>query len=177
MARLAQLGPERLSALSLAGSSWLLVEPPFAAALPGLDTIVLDLQRRGYGVVLAHPERCHAFHRDRSMLDSLVGAGILTSVTAGSLVGRFGRGVRRFALGLVQDRLVHNVASDAHNQTGRPPGMAVELQEAGLDALSGWLTCQVPAAILQGRQVPREPLRPKKRRSVPWLLRSPPRQP
>jgi protein-tyrosine phosphatase len=173
MTRLAELEPQRLSALTLAGSSWLLVEPPFAAALPGLDAVIWDLQRRGYGVVLAHPERCHAFHRDRSMLGSLVRSGVLTSVTAGSLVGRFGRGVRRFALALVQDGLVHNVASDAHNLTGRPPGMAVELQRAGLDALADWLTRQVPAAILQGTQIPPEPPRPRQRRSVPWRLRSP----
>ena len=41
--------------------------------------------------------------------------GVLTSVTAGSLAGRFGEQVRRFALSLFERGLVHNVASDAHD--------------------------------------------------------------
>jgi hypothetical protein len=77
---------------------------------------------RGHGVLLAHPERCPAFHRDPRMLGSLVRAGMLTSITAGPLVGRFGGEVRRFALELAQSGMVHNVASDAHDGVKRPPG-------------------------------------------------------
>ena len=58
--------------------------------------------------------------------------------------------MRRFSLGLVRDGLVHNVASDAHDQTGRPPTIAAELERAGLGSLAGWLTQAVPAAILDG---------------------------
>ena len=87
--------------------------------------------RRGHHVVLAHPERCPAFHRDPSMLTSLVSAGALTSVTAGSLVGRFGDEVRRFALELVRDGMVHNVASDAHDDVRRPPGRSQSSSRPG----------------------------------------------
>ena len=55
-------------------------------------------------------------------------AGVLTSVTAGSLVGRFGGEVRRFALALVREELVHNVASDAHDAVRRPPASRAELE-------------------------------------------------
>jgi protein-tyrosine phosphatase len=176
MTRLPDMEPEELSSLGLGGSSWLLIEPPFAAAVPGLDTMVLDLQRRGHNVLLAHPERCQAFHRDRSILDSLVRAGALTSVTAGSLVGSFGREIRRFAFRLVRDGMVHNVASDAHDHTKRPPGMAVELQRAGLDPIAGWLTCQVPAAILGNRDIPPRPPTHIRRRPARWPWRPSARQ-
>ena len=86
----------------------------------------------GFGVVLAHPERCRAFHRDRAMLERLVRSGVLVSITAGSLDGRFGGTVRRFSSDLVRDGLVHNVASDAHDVAGRPPSIAGELERAGL---------------------------------------------
>ena len=98
------------------------MEPPFAPTVTGLDSILFDLQRQGHRVLLAHPERCQAFHRDPRMLESLVGAGILTSITAGSLVGSFGGEARRFALSLARDGLIHNVASDTHDTVRRPPG-------------------------------------------------------
>ena len=107
--------------------------------------------------MLAHPERCPAFHSDPAVLESLVRAGILTSITAGSLVGRFGAPVRRFAFGLVRDGLVHNVASDAHDDSGRAPGMTAELRRAGLEPLAAWLTTEVPAAILAGGEIPPPP--------------------
>lgn len=159
MTRVADLDPRELSRLTLGGSDrYLLIEPPFTPMVSGIEMIVFDLQRQGFRVVLAHPERCPAFHRDRSILDALVAAGVLTSVTAGSLVGRFGRDVRRFALALVRDGLVHNVASDAHDHTRRPPGIATELEEAGLAPLKDWLTMAVPGAILAGTDIPPRPL-------------------
>ena len=92
------------------------------------------------------------------MLESLVRAGVLTSITAGALVGRFGGEVRRFALRLAGDGMIHNVASDAHDHAHRPPGMEAELEQAGLGSLAEWLTRDVPAAILSGEEIPPRPM-------------------
>jgi protein-tyrosine phosphatase len=91
------------------------------------------------------------------MLRELVGEGILTSITAGSLVGRFGGEVRRFATALAREGLIHNVASDTHDTVNRPPGVAAELRAAGLEPLADWLIEQVPAAILSGAEIPPRP--------------------
>jgi len=157
MTRLVDMRPEDLLALRLGGGSWLLVEPPFSPTVTGLQPLLFDLQRQGHGILLAHPERCPAFHREPELLRELVGEGVLTSVTAGSLVGRFGGEVRRFALKMVHERLVHNVTSDTHDTVRRPPGMAVELRKAGLGPLQEWLTEEVPAAILDGAEIPTRP--------------------
>jgi protein-tyrosine phosphatase len=143
--------------LGLGGGPWLLLEPPFARVFTRLGPILLDLQRRGHRIVLAHPERCPVFHREPELLETLVDAGALTSLTAGSLVGAFGRDVRRFALELVRAGMAHNVASDAHDALKRPPSIAAELEHAGLDPLSGWLTQEVPAAILAAEEIPPRP--------------------
>ena len=157
MPRAGDVDRAELPRLALGGGPWLLLEPPFTPLAGGLDTIVLGLQSGGHRIVLAHPERCPAFHRDPWALRSLVRAGALTSITAGSLVGRFGREVRRFALNMVEEELVHNVASDAHDEVRRPPGIAAELEQAGLGPLAEWLTQSVPAAILDGGEIPRRP--------------------
>jgi protein-tyrosine phosphatase len=174
MTRVTDTAPEELSRLTLGGSRWLLVEPPFVPVVAGLDSLVASLQRSGFRVVLAHPERCQAFHRDRATLERLVDSGVLTSITAGSLDGRFGSTVRRFALGLVRDGLVHNVASDAHDQIRRPPSIVPELERAGLGPLTGWLTQAVPGAILGGGEIPPRPdiggPPPQTTRRPRWLL-------
>jgi len=166
-----EIDPPQLDGLALGGGGWLLVEPPFTPIVTGLENIVFSLQHSGYRIVLAHPERCPAFHRDRAMLESMIWAGVVTSITAGSLVGHFGGEVRRFALRLVEDGMAHNVASDAHDDVGRPPGMATELEHAGLLPLADWLTQAVPAAILAGEKtIPPRPavelprMRPTRRR-------------
>jgi len=155
--QLGALGEDEISRLTLGGGPWLLVEPPFATAAIGLVPTLLELRRSGRSVLLAHPERCPAFHREPSLLRALLAEGILTSITAGSLVGSFGRTVRRFALELVHAGMVHNVASDAHDASQRPPSIRAELEKSGLDPLADWLTHEVPAAILAGEPIPSRP--------------------
>ncbi|MBA3810006.1 MAG: hypothetical protein H0X28_16660 [Solirubrobacterales bacterium] len=169
--RIAEIAPAELHALSLGGGPWLLVEPPFTPIATGVDSIVRDLLRRGHRVLLAHPERCPAFHRDPEMLALLVREGVLTSLTAGSLTGQFGSEARRFALGLLESELAHNIASDAHDHLRRPPVMDAALEAAGPPALGEWLTREVPAAILGGEEIPIRPAAVTRPRRVPWRRR------
>jgi protein-tyrosine phosphatase len=157
LTRLPDIDSEQLARLGLGGGPYLLIECPFAPAIGGLEEILLRLLRGGRRIVLAHPERCPSFQRDPQMLARLVESGILTSITAGSLVGQFGEGVREFALELVRWDLVHNVTSDAHDPVRRPPSVLAELEHAGLGPLADWLTCDVPGAILRGEDLPPRP--------------------
>jgi protein-tyrosine phosphatase len=155
--QLPEIEPSELARLCLGGGPWLLVECPLGLNAPDIAPAVTDLQKRGFRVMLAHPERCPAYHRSPAALGALVRSGVLTSITAGAFVGRFGGSVRRFAFELVGAGLVHSVASDAHDRSLRPPGMASELQEAGLGSLADWLTCEVPEAVLRGADIPPRP--------------------
>jgi len=168
MTRIGDIDPQELERLTIGGGKWLLVEPPFTTVASGLDLVIADLQQRGFQVLLAHPERCPAFHRERAMLERLVVSGVLGSLTAGSLDGKFGSAVRRFALELVRDGLIHNVASDAHDHSRRAPTIGEEIERAGLGALREWLTEAVPAAILADGVIPPRPGPPTARRGVRW---------
>jgi protein-tyrosine phosphatase len=171
MTRAEEIEPDELERLRLDGGPWVLLEPPFTPIVTGLDGVVAALQSAGHRVVLAHPERCPALHREPRMVETLVRSGVLTSITAGSLVGRFGGEVRRFALRLVEQGLVHNVASDTHDALRRPPGMTAQLGEAGLGYLEDWLTCSVPAAILSGEEIPARPAPPTAHELRPRRMR------
>jgi protein-tyrosine phosphatase len=157
MTRAADLDDAELQALHLGGGPYLLIECPHSPAASGFEGLLSSLSHAGHRIVLAHPERCPAFHRDRDTLERLIGSGMLSSITAGSLAGRFGREVRRFSQELLRDGLVHNVASDAHDVLRRPPGVDPVLVEEGLGDGADWLTRQVPEAILAGTPIPPAP--------------------
>lgn len=164
LSRVFDLDEDDLRLLRLGGGPYLLLESPFASVAGSFDSIILDVQSRGHGVLLAHPERCPAFQRDPSRLAALVAGGVLVQVTAGALSGDFGRRVREFALQLLADDMVHVVASDAHDARRRPPGTLAAVRDLepelpGVTARASWYCAEVPAAILSGSPIPAsEPL-------------------
>jgi protein-tyrosine phosphatase len=160
---LAESDVSELGPLSLGGGDWLLIEPPFATIATGLVTTVQGLLWDGHRVVLAHPERCPAIHRDPSIVERLAEEGVLMSVTAGSLTGRFGTQARRLATSLLREELAHNVTSDSHDASNRPPSVAAEIEQAGFGYLRAWLTEEVPAAVIGGGPVPPRPQSPPRK--------------
>jgi protein-tyrosine phosphatase len=162
MWRLGDLDDAALRTLALGGGPYLLVESPFSPAIGAFEPPVLDLLARGHRVLLAHPERCPAFHRDPERLQRLVDAGVLVQITAGSMTGGFGSAVRRLTATLLRTGVVHVVASDAHDAVKRPPGLndgfaSLERELPGLAELQPWMTEQVPRAILDGTPLPERP--------------------
>lgn len=167
--RAIDLDDAELTALRLGGGEWLLAECPLSTAVSGFENLLHQLQARGHRVVLAHPERAPALQRDPEILRRLVDAGMLSSITAGSLRGDFGSTVRRFTLDLLEHDLVHNVASDAHDARRRRPGIAdafaaAEEELPGLGERQEWMTVDVPRAVLDGGPVPPPPGKPPRRR-------------
>jgi len=168
------LGAEELCRLRLGGGPWLLVEPPTAPVEDDVEELVMSLVGEGHRVLLAHPERCPSFREDPGVLASLVGQGVLGSVTAASLRGHFGEDVARFALELLRSELIHNVASDAHHHEARPPTVLGELERAGLGPLAEWFTARVPEAILAGTEIPQRPLlKAVTQTRAAWVRREP----
>jgi protein-tyrosine phosphatase len=102
------------------------------------------------------------FQTDVERLRKLVARNISCSVNAGSLAGRFGRRVREFAVELVREGLAHDVASDSHDESRRPPGLRAPIAAAeeflpGLLEAADWYTRAAPAALLAGRNLPARP--------------------
>jgi protein-tyrosine phosphatase len=152
-----ELTDSELRTLRLGAGPWLLIEPPHAPGVTAVEGMLNGLRERGHPIVLAHVERCPAFLDDAGLLGRLVHGGMLASITAGSLAGRFGRSARRAAQRFMADGLIHNVASDAHDCVRRPPGVLRELSAEGLTAQASWLTLRVPEAILRGSAIPPAP--------------------
>jgi protein-tyrosine phosphatase len=115
---------------TLNGSRYLLLELWNSAWIPETDRVIFELLACGIIPVLAHPERYHTFQKDPNRLAALLKQGVLAQLTAGSLLGMQGNTIRRCAETLIQKKLVHFIASDAHGLHKRPPGVAGGLQQA-----------------------------------------------
>jgi protein-tyrosine phosphatase len=161
--RALDLSEDELRAIALGGSRCLLLECPFTRAGDLMARLVAHLQRRGFRVLLAHPERSPSFLGDPAALRALVERGAYAQLTAGSLLGVFGGEVRRASRTFLEQGLVHVVASDAHAAAGgRSPALAsvvaATLGEWRQDgALAGWLCADAPQALLADAELPPAP--------------------
>jgi protein-tyrosine phosphatase len=156
------LDDSQLARLSLGSGRRVLLESPYGKKPVDLESIIAALAERGFQVVLAHPERCPLFQRDLERLRRIVDGGALCSITAGSMMGRFGQSVRAFTVEMLRNGLVHDVASDAHDHLHRPPGLvagfdALEEEIPGIAATASWFTVTAPVAILAGNEMPTRP--------------------
>jgi protein-tyrosine phosphatase len=151
-----------LARLSLGSGHRILLESPYGKKPVDLEGIIAELSERGFQAVLAHPERCPLFQRDIERLRKLVAGGTLCSITAGSMLGSFGDSVRTFAIEMLRDGLVHDVASDAHDHIHRPPALVdgfehVKAELPGIERCTAWYTVTSPVAILAGNPIPKAP--------------------
>ncbi|EQM52945.1 tyrosine protein phosphatase [Lactiplantibacillus plantarum EGD-AQ4] len=97
-----------------AAQHYLLLELPHEHVPSYVAQVVFELLQQGTVPVIAHPERNTEMIAHPERLYELVQQGCLAQVTAGSLVGNFGRQVKCTALELVKCGLVQVIATDAH---------------------------------------------------------------
>jgi protein-tyrosine phosphatase len=161
----ADLEDDVLRRFGLGGNrSLLLLEFPYLGFPLQLAALVFDLQLRGFRIVLAHPERNADVQSDPERLRPLVDSGVVVQLTAASLDGRLGGAPRNTAKRLLDARLAHLVASDAHAPDVRSVGLTGAAAAAGDESLARWLTVDVPEALLAGRELPERPEAPRRRR-------------
>ena len=157
----AHLSPELLARLragtapSLAGGRYFLLEPPHTVAPPRFCESMFDFVAAGYVPVLTHPERLTWIKGQYDVFVALVKSGIWMQVTAGSLTGRFGKQARYFGERMLDEGLVHLLATDAHSARQRAPLLAEGRDAAARRvgaAEAQRLVVDRPQAILDNRQ-------------------------
>jgi protein-tyrosine phosphatase len=117
---------------TLGHSRFLLLEPPHHVAPPRFEESVFQLLSAGIVPVITHPERLTWIETHYSKMASLVNAGAWMQITSGSLTGRFGRRPKYWAERMVDERLVHILATDSHHINKRPPFLAEGREAAAL---------------------------------------------
>ncbi len=167
-----EMSDDQLRTLGLGGSRCVLIETPYTDGITALGELVFSLQVRGFRPMLAHPERARGFQERPEEVRRLVERGALCCVNSDSLSGGFGSSAHRCAISLLEQGLVHVIASDAHNADRRAPALrhgfeAISERVPAVASAADYYTQAVPAAILAGRPLPPrpEPAPPPSRRS------------
>ena len=154
---------------TLAGSRYFLLEPPTNVPPPGLVSFVSSLTAAGYLPIVTHPERLAWIETRYDLIRGLVARGASIQLTAGSLVGRFGRRSRYWAERMLDDDIVHVIATDAHDTRDRPPRLSVGRDAVARrcgDARANLLVVINPLRILKDAAIhpaSLSPDRPKRR--------------
>ena len=90
--------------------------------------IFLRLEEAGMTPVITHPERNSLLRQRVDQIAKWVEAGACVQVTGQSLLGEFGRRAAEFSRTLLDRKLVHFLASDAHDCEHRPPRLDLAYQ-------------------------------------------------
>ena len=106
-------------------SRYFLFEPSHHVPLSNFDQFIFDTISAGFVPVITHPERLHWLDDDHyPTFLAAVQAGAWIQLTAGSVTGRFGRGPKYWSDKMLDDGIVHLLATDAHNTRSRAPLLA-----------------------------------------------------
>jgi len=136
-----QIVPELLAGLrrgthpTLHGSRYFLFEPPHHTVPVRFAETLFDTMAAGYTPVITHPERLTWLDDDHyGWFVDAVADGAWIQLTAGAVTGDFGRRARYWSERMLDDGIVHILATDSHDPAHRPP-----ILSAGRDAAAHWV--------------------------------------
>ncbi len=163
---------------TIAGSRYLMFEPPHHVAPPRFEEALFALSAAGYVPVITHPERLTWVGDHYAVFQRLFNAGIWMQVTSGSLTGRFGKGPRHWAERMVDEGMVHILATDAHDLRHRPPllaeGRAAAARRVGEDEARHMVHTRPRAMVINAApdSVPLPQGKPRSKSGMQRLLKT-----
>ncbi|WP_085990880.1 tyrosine-protein phosphatase [Oceanobacillus senegalensis] len=148
-------------------TKYIFVELPHDHVPRYAKRLLFEIQLEGLIPIVVHPERNVEMMEHPSILYDMVEKGILTQITAASVVGRFGKKTKKRTHQLIENNLTHFIASDAHNTTSR--GFFMEKAYSEVEKVHGIQTrfflMENAALLVDGDTVQRmEPTRMKKKK-------------
>jgi len=141
---------------AIGDTQYLMVEFDHHSIPQNASELLMQLLSRGMVPIITHPERNGYLMRDLAMVAAFVEMGCLTQITANALTGFWGPKSQKAAEKMLHAKLIHIVASDAHNLNLRPPVLSQARTRvaalAGADVADALFT-QNPGAVVAGRSV------------------------
>ncbi|MFA5524150.1 MAG: CpsB/CapC family capsule biosynthesis tyrosine phosphatase [Tissierellales bacterium] len=100
-------------------SKYMLIELPMHDIPMYIDTMIYNLRLKGIIPIIAHPERNTKIIEDPNILYNFISKGVLAQLNLPSLLGRYGKRVKRTAEILLKHDMIHFIGTDAHRPSER----------------------------------------------------------
>ncbi len=99
---------------SLNNTEYILIELPMSGNYPDYKEILYDLQKQGFKVILAHPERYISFQNDYNKIHEMVDMGVLLQCNIDSILGNYGTKAKKTIKYILKNKLLSFVGTDIH---------------------------------------------------------------
>lgn len=121
---MAMEGMQHGKASTMAGSDYVLMEFYPDVTYNEIERAVRNMVHAGFRPILAHVERYMELEKELDLIEELIRQGVYIQVNGRSFMRkRFDR-VGKWVRTLLKNEMIHFVASDCHNNSGRAPNMA-----------------------------------------------------
>lgn len=133
-----------------------LIELPEESIPDNLEDFLWHLALKNIKPIISHVERHPLLHKSPKRLFKWVEMGVLTQLTAASVLDKFSVEIRDFSLMLLEHRLVHILVTDSHGLHLRSPKLS-EGYEAVKNIIgeeaARRMVYDLPQAIIDGKEV------------------------
>lgn len=102
-------------ALTLNHSEYVLCEFPYLQIPCNYQSIIYSLIDKGYLPIIAHPERNAFIDKYQHCIMELRYNGCMIQMNAGSILGKYGRSIRKNSFRFLKEKLCDFIATDAHS--------------------------------------------------------------
>lgn len=116
-------------AMTLGGTDYALVEFSPEAEYQKIYDGLREFINAGYRPVLAHAERYRCLRNDLKGMKAVIDMGVCIQINAGTFLGKLFGKQTSWAKRLLDERMVHFIASDCHNAGSRKPVMKTAVEE------------------------------------------------
>ena len=110
-----------LDFFSMNNSKYILMEFSPINFPKNIEDVIYEIKIRGYIPIIAHAERYKQVQEDVNIVLDCIKEGALIQVNASSILGKNGENVEDTSKKLLDNNMVHFVATDAHSSNRRRP--------------------------------------------------------
>ncbi|MBQ1793263.1 MAG: hypothetical protein II006_01245 [Peptostreptococcaceae bacterium] len=112
---------DELDFFSMNNSKYILMEFSPINFPKNIEDVIYEIKIRGYIPIIAHAERYKQVQEDVNIVLDCIKEGALIQVNASSILGKNGEKVEDTSKKLLDNNMVHFVATDAHSSNRRRP--------------------------------------------------------
>lgn len=147
---------DELDFFSMNNSKYILMEFSPINFPKNIEDVIYEIKIRGYIPIIAHAERYKQVQEDVNIMLDCIKEGALIQVNASSILGKNGEKVEDTSKKLLDNNMVHFVATDAHSSNRRRPLIKDSynyiLKNYGKE-VSEKLFIENPTAVIENRDI------------------------